>query len=280
MSIPGDTVIRHIPQYIAAAGTKHFTISNWLGALGSLGVIDTSLTGEIVPRITFAPNTILGSVDGTYTISDIYFTCDVLDFSDYSRSLYSTLSENIPLTYRFKRYINHQFNNTAAAETLSYSIASSALKRVWLAHKVTAYTTRAVLTTGNHTPNYYVSVRDGSTGFYMQVDNARYPNYDMDIENYGMYHLLKAINQQNNNQFDSMIESQNDFDVRKFLMCWSFTGNFGDEDPMCGKNTMGAASNIQITNTTAWGNAGVVNVFNECEAILNVYPGRVIVVTH
>lgn len=280
MQLPGNPVLRQTPPLITQGSSQYFTVSNWLGMLGSLGVVDTSLTGEIKIHLTLAPNNILSADNATFSLSSNYFTIDSIDFADYSQTMYATLSAGMPLNYSFRRWVNNSLSNTATIAQHSFNLASSSVKRLWYTHQInTAATTRG-LTANCHTTDYYRFMRDGGSGFYLMADNVRIPNYDIDAEHYGVYHLMKAINAQNNAQYDTIIESQNDYDVRKFLGCFSFMGDFGGEDPICGKNTMGAASTFTLTNNTAWTTAGTVMIFAETDSVLNVMPGQIVTVTH
>jgi hypothetical protein len=69
----------------AHVNSRPFCIWNWLGLLGSVKVLDTTLLPQVNLYIRFAPVAAIAAAGATgvsYTLSDVSFTVDVLDIAD------------------------------------------------------------------------------------------------------------------------------------------------------------------------------------------------------
>lgn len=140
-----------------------FAINKWEGFLGSCEpkVIDSGLLPDIVVSISLASNSVCtssagvglegagatditdaGSLNATYTLSDIYATIECLNLMDgtYDNMVSTMIQQRGFLEVPFKNYIAFRDNT---ASSMRFSVATASLDRIWVAHHVANHTTQA-----------------------------------------------------------------------------------------------------------------------------------------
>ena len=131
-------------------------ICNWLGFLGSCNpqVIDTSSLGDVFIQIQFStayvlPSTINSTAQtlagGSFTLDDVYATCDVISFSSdtYYRALASKLASG-GLNIGFYEYLNARFASItkSSGANCTWNISANSLDQlIGTFQKTEAYTT-------------------------------------------------------------------------------------------------------------------------------------------
>ena len=289
-SAAGVIVQRLLPQTIAAAGSVPFVMTDFQGILSSLNYVDMNFLPDTEIELTMNSDKILGSQTGTWSFTNCYWTVDLLTFPAYTQSMLAAVNVDA-ISISWTRWVNT--NMACAAVTdhfLKYSLASSNLQKIFYTRKLATYSNRATaIEAGSYAPNWFkYQACDDVPGtdpqiLYDQVkiDSQSYPQYRRDITNYGYFHLLNEINKAKDTQYDTLIESTNDYKVRKFLSCFNFEFKDARSGEVSGVNTLGLSSQVELDisfNTDCA--AGTWLIFNKCAAILQISPGRVVSVSY
>jgi len=278
-------VPRIVPKSQSGIGAESSVISNWLGFFGSMNVpvVDTSLMPNIKTYLTWAPNYIHSSAGAlTYTLSEIYATVTGYSFPAYAQSLLTAISEGISLRYTYDRYQAHAFTTAdGSACEHQFSIASRAIKRVWMTWQLATYATIGALVAGQHTSKCFTHssgdiADNGITNIQLFLDSKPYPQQViLGADVHGYFHTVRELGVQGLNQFDNLVESNNDWLKRKWFMCFDVSAhNFSDKSMVSGFNTEGGNSNMMLKHGDA-GAVGRTLVFAKCVALLSILPGRV-----
>lgn len=294
----GQVVPRLIPAYVTMADPQYAVASTWLGLLSNLGCVDMLFLPQMEIEITLQNNNILaggtlggGASAGTWSLSDCFWSVDVIQFPQYTESILASLQAGQSISYEFTRWNSLTFGGGSASFDHKFSIASSNIQRVWWTYKKAAYTTQVGLAHGMHLPNYYVFTSQDTgliTKAVLYIDEKQYPNYTQEIQKYGLYEVLRGLGVHNSNQYDCLIESNFDYHTRKFIHCFNLAHKGAKPGEISGVNTMGLSSNIRLNlvcedaagASTALAAGGTFYVFTECKSILHILNTRIISVEH
>lgn len=126
-----------VPAANVSTGVQ-FCIQNWLGFLGSCkpSVLDSSLLGNVRVRLTLTGPQALVTSSGTagagYTLSNIFFTCDVLSIDDgVFYSLHQQFLQGGGV-YELPYHNYYSFTSTGGlSQTTKFSLSTQSLNRVW-----------------------------------------------------------------------------------------------------------------------------------------------------
>ena len=170
-------------------------LSDFKGFLGesSTRYLPTSLTGDVTIRLTFAPASVLGFVEGdggttvasvamganfsdaaartaaaglSYSATNIYATCDTISLGDtYERMLLDRLSSEAFLPINFKEYYTYSQHGTAGtAHTVRFSLSASSIDACYAIFRDSNYQTAGIkaqtyagsANTSDHVSNYFM----------------------------------------------------------------------------------------------------------------------------
>lgn len=159
---------------------KWFAVWNWLGFLGSVKVLDTTILPPVKIYIRLAPNSILTSagVAGasiTYRWEEVRASVDVLDISDgvYYNMISSRLAQ-APLEIPFTNYQTVIGSQGSTTQTTRWSTSTDCLTDVIAIAKPTTFANNATNNT-LRLSNYFT--RDGSNilSAVYTVNGLRFP---------------------------------------------------------------------------------------------------------
>jgi hypothetical protein len=289
---------------VAAAAELPFNYSNWLGLLGK----DCYLQLETLPApiqvvITLDSKKCLGGA-GTadFELNSLYFKIDAVEFPKLTNSLAAVLSANQPVPIPFTRWVNFNFSNSAGAVIANrFSIATQCLSKIWVnAVKQTNYAQAAAADARNNLQ--FVSDCDSSTDWYLEVDNRRTSQYNIDQEVEGYDWIQNELGVKGDLDYDNLLSGMGEFSTATntdgnkadygtnnfFNSAWAVVFNLGfndydhdDYNNISGINTAGLSSSVVINALKGYQSADhQTNVFAETKAILNVMPNRVISVDY
>lgn len=112
-----------------------YAICNWL-TLNSFSpqVLDTKLLGQVRLRITLdGPGCLAGAANGSFTLSNISFSVDVLAIDDglYDAAHAAYLQGGGVYELAFKNYLSYSGAATSWSQSTKFSLSSQSLNRVW-----------------------------------------------------------------------------------------------------------------------------------------------------
>jgi hypothetical protein len=295
----GQIVSRHIPVSIAAGSSKWAVECDWLGFLGS---VSDYLMADLFPALTIefnmAGNNILGSADGTWSITDQYFTIDVCNYASALESMMSLFEIQpgviTPITYAFDRYIVQQQSCQASTtNTVTFNMASSNLRKVIYSYRKNGFATQAVTVAGNHAPNFFVySAGDAGANFttsnlylngkqYHQYPVALYENEAGEIDPSGYLDALVSLGLESDNQFDNLVESHNNWLVSRFFHIYNWDWRGSDASVVSGINTQGQSDlQLVVKSDSALTAGGQWLLIGQCSTMLHISPNRTIAIEY
>jgi hypothetical protein len=163
---------------------KPFSIYNWLGLLGSVKVLDTTLLPPVKIYIRLAPRTCL-STSGTptsysYQWTNVKGSIDIMDISDgvYYQMVAQKLQSS-PLEIPFTNYTTIQGGSGSATQSLKFSTSANCVEMVL----GTALDTGFDDTTHNTTTGlskYFTRKGDTITSSQFFVNSVPYPSIPLD----------------------------------------------------------------------------------------------------
>jgi hypothetical protein len=263
-----------------------FTITNWLGFLGSCKpeVLDTNLLGNVRIRITLASPSVLVSsatpvVGPEFTLSNMFFSLDTIAIDDgnFYQMHEHFLSGGGVYEIPFNQYFS--FSSSAAGDgSLKFSLSPASLNKVWATFVNGATTTPTVLNTNTNTSQYFKRTGAGVTGYQFNINNQPYPNYrpstDMSFQlMQNAYGLSQDTLGGCYKGLDTLTKWKSDY----WVAVQSFTHDAGDDERFqCGIDTRGNVSQgyFEYTGLTATSQTGMV--FAQVSSILRVGAGRMI----
>lgn len=177
---------------IANQAAVPFTITNWLGFLGSCKpeVLDTNLLGNVRVRITLAPTSVCvfgtNTTAATYSLANMYFSVDTISIDD--GNFYSMheqfLSKGGVYEIPFNNY--YSFSQTSGASgALKFSLSTQSLNMVWATFVNGAAGTPSALDTNIASSSFFrrSGAGSGANGDGMRwqfnINNVYYPNYQL-----------------------------------------------------------------------------------------------------
>jgi len=292
----------------AATLDRDYVIDTWLGFLGTAKpqFIDTSLLGNVRITLTLAqgPDVVMGTANSvaarTYTISDQYFSCDVVSISDgiYDSMIDQRLASGAPIEVPFKNYFSFTSTPATMAQQFNFHVASQSIDRLWAVPRASSYNaaganggaTLAVATAGPAHPIITLdqpSFRFASCGgqdFQWQINNTLYPNWTSRKAQDWFQHTKLALGDQGNMLSGSYPMGHQNYTDHFFVLAQSLEHRTdGDERFMSGVDTRGAAASCYFRSTAGHAAAALQGgdhvfqvVFAECTSSLKIHPNKVL----
>ena len=261
-----------------------FAIWNWLGFLGSNKILDTTLLPPVKIYIRFAPNACL-STKGTptgisYTLSNVYFCCDIVDIADgvYSNMINERL-RSAPIELPFQNWTTVMGGSGAITSSTKFSTSAHCLEGVYGTVLDTAY---ANVPSANNTttglPLYYTRLGTNVTSAQFYINSVPFPSIPLDTsmgEDFAATaHALNASQDtvgQTNPQMNSLTNWKNNF----WMVAQSFTYDAdGNESRLCGLDGRG---NVIMGNLDLKGSgSGIPLIFLKHQSVLRVGSSHMI----
>lgn len=169
-------------------GATQFCIQNWLGFLGSVSpsILSTDLTGNIRLRITLSNANVnvlglTGSVSTGFLLTNIFFTCDVIQINDgmFNQLQQAYLNQGGVLEAPFKTYYSFTNSVNSMSQTTRFSLSSQSLNRIWSAF-VNQGTANPIAGTGligttvsaSTAPGSGIEPNQGGSSYFQRIGNA------------------------------------------------------------------------------------------------------------
>jgi hypothetical protein len=294
--------------YVAGSSTA-FNYNSWIGWLGQQRFIQMdTLPAPVAITLTLdSARCVSGLNTSVPSWANLNFNIQAVEFPLYSRSLYAMLERNQPIPFPFTRWINFTMSNAAGAIVANrFSCSTQALKRVWVQSGVTAVQVRdnaAATTEGEEVP-FALSNCDGANNFYLEVDNRRTSQYDVDSQRQGVSWVLQQLGVESDGDYENMLGSLGVFGTAAgatggnstvatsgsysyfntaWALVYSLCFNEYDRDDshnVSGLSTQGMSASIQHNARTGFTSAASTMYSVETKAIMNVLPNRQIEVTY
>lgn len=165
---------------------KYFAIWNWLGFLGSVKVLDTTILPPVKIYIRLAPNSVLTNhgVAGasiTYQWTEVRATVDVLDISDgvYYNMVASRLAQ-APLEIPFDNFQTVIGSSSSGTQTTRWSTSTDCLTDVIAITKPSTFNNNAANGT-LRLSNYFTRDGSGIDTSVFSVNGIRFPTIPCDV---------------------------------------------------------------------------------------------------
>lgn len=261
-----------------------FTITNWLGFLGSCKpeVLDTNLLGNVRIRITLASPSVLVSsatvVTGAdFTLSNMYFSLDTISIDDgnFYQMHEEFLARGGVYEIPFKQYFS--FSSAATTDgALKFSLSSQSLNKLWATFVNGSTTTPNALAANIASSQYFKRSGAGLSGYQFNINNVPYPNYrpTPDVA-FQLMQNAYGLSQDTLGGcyagLDTLAKWQSDY----WVAVQSFTHDADDSERiMCGIDTRGNVSQgyFEYNGLSTAGLTGLV--FAEVSSLLLVKAGR------
>ena len=296
-------------QLYAAASSTAFNYNSWIGWLGQHRFMQMdTLPAPVAITITLDSAACVSGLNAAIpSWANLNFNIQAVEFPLYSRSLYAMLERNQPIPFPFTRWINFTMSNAAGAVVADrFSVSTQALKRVWVQSGVTAVQVRdnaAATTEGEEVPKF-LSNCDGATNFYLEVDNRRTSQYDVDSSRQGVAWVLQQLGVESDSDYENLLGSLGVFGTAAgatggnstvatsgsysyFNTAWALVYSLcfneydlDDSHNISGLSTQGMSASIQHNARTGFTSAASTMYSVETKAIMNVLPNRQIEVTY
>ncbi len=284
-----------------------FVIDQWYSFLGESApqFLDTSLLGQISVRLYLADSNILRlsapKATGqtlSYTLSDIYFTCESISVSDglYSLSVQQEIASNGFISVPYTNYFT--FTNTQSSSTAGvglnarFNVSSQSVDCLYSvmrnANSTDSYVTgdQAEIDMGgtvlgpDKVAKYFNFTSAGIGSFSYSVNNVEIPNFKMSpVQALSLTAVAK--NDTNDNNRGGLVTSSsqalNNYWVACLRLCHA--GDLEDPRIISGLDCRGTSSSC-LFNTLAAGDGnginGNVEVFTvaQCSSTLRIGAGK------
>jgi hypothetical protein len=163
---------------------KPFAIYNWLGLLGSVKVLDTTLMPPVKIYLRLAPNAVVsvaGGGTGTYQLTNVAGSIDILDVADgvYYNMVAQRL-QSAPLEIPFSNYTTIMGSAGSVAQSLRWSTSAHCVEKVIGTLLPANYTTQGAQNATTLLAPYFT--RKGDLVSYSQyfVNGVPYPSIPLD----------------------------------------------------------------------------------------------------
>jgi len=279
---------------------RDYVIDTWLGFLGTAKpqFIDTSLLGNVRITLTLAqgPDVVMGTANSvaarTYTISDQYFSCDVVSISDgiYDSMIDQRLASGAPIEVPFKNYFSFTNTNAATmAQQLNFNVASQSIDRLWATARAATHANSDVDLAATANPGHDIVVSDqpafrfaqqGGDNWQFQINNSMYPNFQPKHPSVLFAQTKNALGEQGNMLSGCVPQSITHYQDNFFVFAQSLEHKTSDDERyMSGIDTRGAAASCHLKLDAGGAGAAAANqtlVFAECTSSLKIHANKVL----
>jgi hypothetical protein len=162
--------------------------------------LHTGILPEMVVDIVLSPNSVLGGAGNTYSLADIYFTIEVIQFDNdlYSKILETRLTngDTIEIPFLDAHYIYKPTSNIIETQ-----VSANAITKLFVVPRETGWGTIGDPATGLTKPFIFSAGANGTEAYfkdksktaYWSIDNKMYPQtpatlpelFQMTIDSYG-----------------------------------------------------------------------------------------------
>lgn len=168
-----------------------FSIANWLGLLQcDPSVVDMSALGDLRLYLRLAPNNVLvthssaGVPVGAYTISNVYFTVDVIQTDPTYKQILAQKMQSAPLEIYFPDYRSFTSGLVNKNQSMRFSVSSQSVDDIYATFLPATYndvsTTTAFANSG--TSRYFNKDGSNVTSSQFQLNSQFYPSFKPDSQ--------------------------------------------------------------------------------------------------
>lgn len=264
-----------------APATTSFAMYNWLGALSSMKVWDTSLWPQVRLYIRLAPSAAIafgaGATASDYFLSNVSFTCDVVDIADgvYSPMINERL-RSAPLEVPYDNYTTVIGSLGAQTSSTRWSTSAHCLEGIIATCLDSNYLDKALNAT-TQLAKYFTRIGTGMNTVQMSVNGVPYPSIPLVVDDGDVFvntaHALNVSQDtigQCNPNMNTLALWRDNF----FTAAHSFTyDSDGDDSRLCGLDGRGSqlVGTVQFTGT---GGQVIPLIFLRHKSVARVGAGK------
>lgn len=296
-------------QLFAAGSSTPFQLNSWLGLIGrDIFLQMDSLPSPVSLTLTLDSAACVGGINaGIPSLANLEFNVEAVEFPLFSRSLYAMLERNTPIPIAFTNWTNFTMSNAAGAVVNDrFSVSTQALQRVWCQNGVAALGVRdnAAATQDGQEVDKFLSNCDVANNFYLEVDNRRTSQYDVDMTQQGISWVLSQLGVESDTDYECLLGSlgvhatvagatggngtvATSGSFSYFNTSWALVYslcfdhyNREDANNVSGLSTQGMSASIQHNARTGFTSSASTMYSCESKAILHILSGRQIEVTY
>lgn len=260
---------------------RPFAVYNWLGMLSSMKILDSTLWPQIRLYIRLAPTAALSTVGAPtsvdYTLSNVSFTCDVIDVADgvYGPMISERL-RSAPLEVPYENYSTVIGSLGPRTASTRWSTSAHCLEGVIATLLEATYTNGAHIATTN-LANYFTRSGTNVTDVQLSVNGVPYPSIPMRVDDGDVFvNTVHAMNvsQDTLGQCNPNMNSLADWRDYFFTAAHSFTyDSDGEESRLCGLD--GRGNQILGTfQTTGTGTNALPVIFLRHKSVARLGAGK------
>lgn len=271
------------PTSLAASTTitnQPFAIQSFLGLLGSVKMIDTTLTPTMKMYFRLAPTACLSTsgspTSASYTWSNVYASVDVLDLSDgiYYNAVASKLASS-PIEIPFDNYATVIGSSGAVTQSHRFTTSTDCLESVIATMLDTGYTDNSHNATSSLS-KYFTRKGDTVATSQMLVNGVPYPSWPLDntvgepfVQTTQTLNVATDVTSSTNTAMNTLTLFNSTF--------WTHAISFGvpytiDERVVCGLSGRGNA--LQISFNTTGTSTGIPIVWLKQRSIMRIGSGK------
>lgn len=261
----------------ANSGTP-YAITNFL-VLNSFqpSCIDTRLLGQVRLRITLDSPQVLAGAGGSFTLSNISFSCDVISIDDglYNASHEAFLASGGVYELSFRNYLSFSGSASSWSQSTKFSLSSQSVNRVWGTFLNQSPDSSIDATIANS--NYFTRNATGLQSCQFSINGTYVPEYRADPSQcwyltQSSYGMLNDVLGGCSPKITSLDTFKSSFFVVSVKFCHD------DTEFISGLDTRGNSSIGSFDSTAISGSGGSANlttlVFVETSSMLRVGAGR------
>ena len=263
-----------------ATPATRFAITNWL-TLNSFSpqILDTKLLGQVRLRITLdGPGCLAGAAGGSFTLSDISFSIDVLSIDDglFDAAHAAYLQGGGVYELAFRNYLSYSGAASSWSQSTKFSVSSQSLNRVW-ATFINQTPTGAIDSTIANS-DYFVRNGTGLANCQFSINGTYFPDYRASPDQcffltMSSYNMLQDVL----GGVSPKMTSYTTYKDKMFAVSTKFCHDDPDF-PFSGLDTRGNSSIGSFDSQAVTGPQGTANlttlVFLETSSMLRVGAGR------
>ena len=258
-----------------------FAVQSWLGLLGSVKQLDTTLIPPVKVYIRLASTACLSLAGAPTTYSfnwkDVYASVDVLDISDgiYYNAVASKLASS-PIEIPFDNYATVIGSSGTMTQSHRFSTSTDCLESVIATMLSTLYTDNAHNTT-TALSTYFTRKGDAISSSQFLVNGVPYPSYPQDnsvgepfVQTSQTLGIANDVTTQTNANMNTLTAFNTHF--------WTHAISFGvpysiDDRYVCGLSGRGNALQISF-NTTGTTAQGIPICWLKQRSIMRIGSGK------
>lgn len=168
-----------------------FAITNWLGLMQcDPQVVDMSTLGDLRLYLRLAPNNVLithssaGVPAGAYTISNVYFTVDVIQTDPTYQAMLAQKMQSAPLEIYFPDYRSFTSGLVNLGQSMRFSVSSQSVDDIYATFLVSNYNdvSSNTVVSQSGTSRYFTKSGSTVTSSQFQLNSQFYPSFKPDSQ--------------------------------------------------------------------------------------------------